>query len=33
MKNLNNQIDTMFREKIYRIEADNAARIKKINIR
>ena len=33
MQNLNNQIDTMFRETIYRIEADNGARIKKFNIR
>ena len=33
MENLNNQIDSMFREAIYRIEADNAARIKKLTIR
>jgi len=33
VENLNNQIDQMFREKIYHIEAENGARIKKLNIR
>lgn len=33
MKNLNNQIDTIFREKIYHVEADNSRRIKTITIR
>ena len=33
MKNLNSQINTMFNEAIYRIEADNGSRIKKFTIR
>ena len=33
MEKLNNQIDTMFREAIYRVEAENASRIKKLTIR
>ena len=33
MDNLNNQINTMFRERTYHIEAENAARIKKLTIR
>ncbi|MBT6602086.1 MAG: hypothetical protein HOB32_10610 [Nitrospina sp.] len=33
MKNLNSQIDTMFNETIYMIEADNARRIKNLTIR
>ena len=33
MRNLNSQINTMFNETIYRIEADNGSRIKKFTIR
>ena len=33
MRNLNSQINTMFNEAIYRIEADNSSRIKKFTIR
>ena len=33
MRNLNSQINTMFNEAIYRIEADNGSRIKKFTIR
>lgn len=33
MRNLNSQIDPMFDEAIYRIEADNGSRIKKLTIR
>jgi hypothetical protein len=33
MRNLNSQIDTMFNETIYHIEADNTRRIKKFTIR
>ena len=33
MRNLNSQIDPMFDEAIYRIEADNGSRIKKFTIR
>ena len=33
MENLDNQIDTMFKETIYLIEAQNAARVKKFTIR
>ncbi len=33
MKDLNSQIDSMFREKIYHILGENASRIKKLNIR
>ena len=33
MENLDNQIDTMFAETIYLIEAQNGARIKKLTIR
>ena len=33
MKSLNSQIDTMFNETIYRVEAENSSRIKKFTIR
>ena len=33
MRNLNSQIDPMFDEAIYHVEADNSRRIKKFNIR
>ena len=33
MRNLNSQIDPMFDEAIYHIEADNGSRIKKFTIR
>ncbi len=33
MKDLNSQIDSMFREKIYHVLGENASRIQKLNIR